>query len=267
MKKFLFIFIVLSAFVFASDNNYQIEESKHFTYVTPHKIDKNIKELFENHYKKCKKLFKYKIDNITIKIYPSIEEFHRSFNATNATNYNVSKQDIDNNTIHTVSYLNPGKFHRKDSIIFLLLKSIGKIFIKNKTNKNCPEWLSFGLEIFSFKDNYLYKHQYDGYYIHLRKSDTFYSIEDLLKLPTFVDYEKEYQNSDDQKEVRQKYFVIDAYKVVFADFIISKWGMKKLIKLAKNIDNIEKVLNISKLEFNIIFKNYIDSQKLLNKID
>ncbi len=201
-------------------------------------------ELFaalENNYSKITKAFGINPANkVKVEIYPDIKLYHRRTFGENSPDWMVGNFDPDNNVVRMVSPNNPGSYHDYKSVVEIAAHEFAHCVTfeyRSRNNKNLPNWLNEGLSLY-YADQFVENDK--------KRVKEAVASNDIPAL------------SDLKDDFVKYHGYTFSYTVV--DFIIKKYGEKKLMEFVKNPDSYGKIFSMSKKKFNAEWQAYLKEE-------
>ncbi|MEW9079609.1 peptidase MA family metallohydrolase [Terrisporobacter glycolicus] len=164
---------------------------------------------------------------IDVRISPDIKSLHEAMGLTNADDSVVGSGW--GKEIKIVSPLNPGTVHNYNSVKQVLIHEFVHIVISNINSDidEIPSWINEGIATYEAKQ----MNDNTRNFIKQRISEN--------KIPNLNELDKGFSTPDGSH--------IFSYTIV--EFLVSKYGYDKLIHILKSPKEIDKILGISKSEF------------------
>jgi len=212
-------------------------ETDHFQIYTVNKnrdIAAAVGNELESNYTRITNDLKIEPDNkVKVKIYPDLKTFHTAIGSPEAPDWAIGL--AKNGVVHMVSPDNPGPCHSYHSVIKAAAHEFTHIIIRRYNTGELPIWLNEGTA------------SYEGRNIENIDSVIQSDIEDD-KIPSFTELEN-------RKEFAEKKGY--EFSTTLVEFIISEYGYDKLIDLIKSPGDMEAILNLSKDELYLKWKDYL----------
>jgi len=202
---------------------------------------KQIADCVEPFFKELSALFNHTYSTaIIVSIYPNIASFHTAIGQPDAPEWVIGQSDTQ--SIMGVSPSNPGQYHGYDSILRSYKVNLASVFIEDMYthHQSIPRWLHQGVALYiaQFFDP---------------EKVTANLAQDLAKLPTIAQLDA-IEKCDTMTFDQHNGFHV-SYSLV--RFIDKHWGWQTLLRLLNEYDNFEKIIGISKEEFEKQWKAHI----------
>lgn len=217
-------------------------ETKHFKFYCKSQDKpclKDLSDVLETNYSRVTKNLKTSLkEKSNICIYSDLKTYHKAINKPNAPNYEVINADETSNTLQM---LNPTKstFQHSDfkKIIVSQFVYLAEHNINSKKN-GIPAWLYTGTAFFEAQDD-------------TGVNQTLSNAKSSNNFPTLKVLET--ASSDFEKNGGNQF----SYSIV--DYIVKFYGQDKLVALIKSPSNFEKIIGISKEDFQKKWIDYIST--------
>lgn len=223
-----------------------VKETAHFiVYYT--EVDEiaihKIADVLENNYTRIINIFNEQLsEKLCIEIHSNLKQLHGALGLSDAPNWIRGGLGVDRIVI--ASPLNPPPGSNFDNVVNTAVHEFIHIII-NKINGNTPRWLNEGIACFEAKDND------EGWIRQTVKEGLSNNT-----VPTFNDL--------DTGEDFETFFQYDGYQYSYTivEAIISLFGYEKLNQLIQSPKNFIEIFEMTQIEVQNKWMNYIESNYL-----
>jgi RNA polymerase sigma-70 factor, ECF subfamily len=179
-----------------------------------------------------------------LKVYPNITSFHEAMGTPQAPNWSVASAQ-GNLTVSISSPLNlppewaPGRKHDTTSLCCCMVASMTCSLLDSKYHKEIPAWLVEGIAMYEFPMRTAYSYTRLNAMANNPKTITNFATFAQLSFAnhSWVDFFKKTPNGYD-------------CLYLLVDFIKQKWGWDAVLALCDDYAQFEKILGMTKEEFN-----------------
>lgn len=195
---------------------------------------KDLSNALEDNYSRITNDLKASLDKkVEVYIYSDLSTYHKARNQPNAPNWLVGNAIPDSNIIQMVSPLNADGRPYSDLIKVIVHEFTHVVEDNIKTEKDIPLWINEGVAVYEAK-------QIVG------TEQAIVSAKSTGKFPTLKDLETDSYTFGNNNGYTFSYLIVD--------YIVKTYGYEKLIDLIKTPSEFEKILGLSKEDFQ---KNWI----------
>ena len=168
-------------------------------------------------------------DVVSIKVYPTLEQFHASIGHIEAADWLVGQYRQPSRTISMVSPLNPGPQHTYDSLFSTLTHHVANAVMLDTFEKPIPNWLRIGAAM----------HASDQFFL---VQETLYELSKGLDLPLLPQLE-----AANMQRFQQMHGFAVSY--LFVAYIEERWGWGAVVELLRHPAAFESILGMTQEQF------------------
>ena len=259
MFKFLIFLVAITFSLCAQETLPFYKESDHFSLYcleNDQNASDEILNVLESNYPRIAADFQDDLEGqVSIEIYPSIQEFHERMGRPTSGDWFVSLangKDVPHLKagMYMVSLNNPGSVHNQNSMYLAAIHELTHFFIFKKAQSDLPPWMHEGIANYEAGKFGTKTADY------MTKSiNRMAHVADTKGIPTLSMLST--LDSDVFCEIGGYSF---SYTLI--EFVVQRWSFETLLKLIQRFDRFEEILGVSQESFESDWKKFVTQRYL-----